>query len=163
MQQLQGTNQPVSTWSEISQTNLNKPALFGLQSAELLSDVALALPQCVVLHLQLTGMGGQLGHLLSQFNKQSPILPFHWLQISVMVGERVQQWGLHTLQTQEVIVVVRAVGVDEDVDAGAVTSLDGYQGISLILVSADERGAVRATGCLIMVHQKDDPSNCDSQ
>lgn len=54
-----------------------------------------------------------------------------------MVGERVQQRSLHALQAQKVTVIVGAVGVNEDVDAGAVAPLHGDQGVSFVLIGGD--------------------------
>ena len=74
-----------------------------------------------------------------------------------------QQWRLHALQAQKITVVVGTVGVDEDVDARAVASLDGDQGIGLILIGGDVGEAIGHGRGLVVIHKKDGAGYSDSE
>lgn len=121
----------------VSSPHLYEASLLHLQRVEVLSQAALPSAKSFIVHSQLPRMGWQFGHLLSQTDEQSPILAFHRLQVRVVVGQRVEQRGLNALQTQKVTVIVGTVGVDEDVDARAITPLNGDQGVRLILIGRD--------------------------
>ena len=143
--------------------HLDEAALLRLQRVEVLAQAALAPAQGLVVHLQLAGVGRQLGHLLGQADQQRPVLPLHRLQVGVVVRQRVQQGRLHALQSQEVAVVVGAVGVDEDVDARSVAPLHGDQRVGLVLVGGDVRRAVGDGGRLVVVHEEDGAGDGDGQ
>lgn len=127
----------MSRQREMQISYLYEASLLRLQGVEVLSHAALAPAQCLVVHLQLLRVRRQLRHLLGQAYEKRPILTFDRLQVRVVVSQRVEQGRLHPLQAQKVTVVVRTVGVDEDVDAGAVASFHSDQGIGFILIGGD--------------------------
>ncbi|TNN34950.1 hypothetical protein EYF80_054886 [Liparis tanakae] len=122
---------------------------------EVLPQAALPPAQRLVVHLQLPGVGRQLGHLLGEADQERPVLALHRLQVRVVVAERVEQRRLYALQPQKVSVVVGTVGVDEDVDARAVAPLHGHQGVGLVLIGGDVREAVGHGRGLVVIHEED--------
>lgn len=144
-------------------SDLDETSLLRLQRVEVLSQIALTPAQGLVVHFQLPGVRRQLRHFFGQIDEKRPVLSLHRLQVRVVVGQRVEQRRLHALQPQEVAVVVGAVGVDEDVDAGAVAALHRYEGVGLILIGGDVGQAVGHGRGLVVVHEEDGAGDCDGQ
>ena len=58
-------------------SHLYEAPLLRLQRVEVLPQAALPPAQGLKVHFQLSGVGRQLGHLLSQTDEKSPVLALH--------------------------------------------------------------------------------------
>ncbi|CAB1321571.1 unnamed protein product [Coregonus sp. 'balchen'] len=85
---------------------------------------------------------------VAEYMKETTIQRAQWIRQNgaKTVEIRVEQRRLHALQLQEVVVVVWAVGVDEDVDVRTIAPLDRHQGVNPVVVGGDEWGAVIGAG-----------------